>query len=105
MGATDLLDHGSALSTVRNLQFDLDELMGFKSAMNFLGDVLGQPFLCNDDQGLECVTYRSEAFFLCVAKTHRSALSVGGNRILATHFHFGYRVFSSLSGHGKIKEQ
>lgn len=64
MGATDLLDHGTALFTVRNLQFDLDELMGFKSAMNFLGDVLGQPFLCNYDQGLECVTYRSEAFSL-----------------------------------------
>ena len=42
--------------------FDLDELMGFKSAMDFLGDVLGQPFLCNYDQG-RVRDYRSEAFF------------------------------------------
>ena len=49
MGATNFLNHCSALFTVRNLQLDLDEFMGFKIAMDFLSDVLGQPFLCNDD--------------------------------------------------------
>jgi len=48
MGATNLLNHCSALFTNRNLQFDLDEFMVFESAMDFLSDVLGQPFLCND---------------------------------------------------------
>ena len=63
MGATNLLNHCFAFFTVMNLQLDLDEFMGFKRAMDFLSDVLGQPFLCNDNRGLERVTYRSEAFF------------------------------------------
>ena len=49
VGATNLLNHCPALFTIRNLHFDLDEFMGFKSAMDFLSDVLGQPFLCNDN--------------------------------------------------------
>ena len=52
MGATNLLNHCSALFTVRNLQFDLDEFMGFKSAMDFLSDVLGQPFCAMMTEGL-----------------------------------------------------
>ena len=76
MGAADLLEQSFAHLTVRELQFDFDKLMSFKSAIDLLADVLGQPPLCDGDRCFEGVACRSQAFFFFAGKTHQSALAI-----------------------------